>query len=66
MADRACAAAFGAEPTNAQLLRDRAENLRQSGKESEARKLYRQLAEGLWQPRFGWLQSQARWRLGRP
>jgi ferric-dicitrate binding protein FerR (iron transport regulator) len=66
LADRAYAAAFAAEPTNAQILWDRAANLRQSGKLTEARKLYRQLAEGSWQPRFTWLQTQARWQLERP
>jgi hypothetical protein len=60
LADRAFAAAFAAEPTNAQYLWDRAQNLRQFGKREEARKLYRQLAERKWQPRFAWLQTQAR------
>jgi Flp pilus assembly protein TadD len=65
LADRAFRAAFEAEPTNAQLLWDRAQNLRQGGQAAEARKLYRQLAEGTWQPRFNWLQTQARWQLAR-
>jgi tetratricopeptide (TPR) repeat protein len=60
LADRAFAAAFEAEPTNAQLLWDRAMNLRQAGKHVEARKLFRRLADGTWQPRFAWLQTQAR------
>jgi tetratricopeptide (TPR) repeat protein len=60
LADRAFAAAFDAEPTDAQLLWERAQNLRQVGKQVEARSLYRQLAEGTWQPRFAWLQTQAR------
>jgi hypothetical protein len=59
LADRAFSAAFAAEPTNAQLLWDRAQNLRQAGKAVEAHKLYRQLAEGQWQPRFTWIQAQA-------
>ena len=63
LADRAYAAAFEAEPTNAQILWDRAQNLRQAGKLTEARKLYRQLAEGDWQPRFNWVRSQAKWQL---
>jgi tetratricopeptide (TPR) repeat protein len=66
LADRAYAAAFEAEPTNAQILWDRASNLRQTGKLTEAKKLYRQLAEGTWQPRFNWLQTQARWQMERP
>jgi tetratricopeptide (TPR) repeat protein len=66
LADRAFAAAFAAEPTNAQYLWDRAQNLRQVGKRVEARRLYRQLAEGTWQPRFAWLQTQARTYLDEP
>jgi Tfp pilus assembly protein PilF len=60
LADRAFSAAFAAEPTNAQLLWDRAQNLRQAGKTVEAHKLYRRVAEGKWQPRFTWIQAQAR------
>jgi Flp pilus assembly protein TadD len=60
LADRAYAAAFEAEPTNAQLLWDRAEALRRAGKRAEAEKLYRQLADGDWQPRFRWLQREAK------
>jgi tetratricopeptide (TPR) repeat protein len=63
LADRAYAAAFEAEPTNAQLLWDRAEMLQQAGKVTDARRLFRQLAQGDWQPRFSDLQSQARWQL---
>jgi Tfp pilus assembly protein PilF len=63
LADRAYAAAFEAEPTDAQILWDRAQNLRQAGKSAEAQKLYRQLAEGDWQPRFNWLRTQAKWQL---
>jgi hypothetical protein len=63
LADRAYAAAFAAEPTNAQLLWDRAQNLGQAGRAAEARSLYRRLAEGTWQPRFNWVQTQARWQL---
>jgi tetratricopeptide (TPR) repeat protein len=66
LADRAYTAAFEAEPTNAQILWDRAANLRHAGKVTEARKLYRQLADGSWQPRFRWLQTQARWQMERP
>ncbi len=63
LADRAYAAAYEAEPTNAQILWDRAQNLEQSGKPREAQQLYRRLADGNWQPRFNWIQSQARWQL---
>jgi tetratricopeptide (TPR) repeat protein len=60
LADRAYAAAFEAEPTNAQILWDRAQNLRQAGKTISAQKIYRQLAEGKWSPQFQWVQAQAR------
>jgi hypothetical protein len=60
LSDRAYARAFEAEPTNAQILWDRAQNLQQLGRLEEARQLYRQLADGKWQPRFNWIQAQAR------
>jgi hypothetical protein len=60
LADRAFGAAFEAEPTNAQYLWDRAQHLGQSGQTARARALYRRLAEGKWQPRFAWVQAQAR------
>ena len=63
LADRAFRAAFEAEPTNAQVLWDRAENLKQGGQAARARELYRRLAEGSWQPRFDWVRTQARWQL---
>ena len=34
-----------------------------SGKMTQARPLFRQLAEGNWQPRFSWIQQEARRRL---
>jgi tetratricopeptide (TPR) repeat protein len=63
LADRAYAAASEAEPTDAEILWNRAQNLRQSGKRTEAQKLYRQLVEGDWQPRFNWVRTQAKWQL---
>jgi predicted Zn-dependent protease len=65
LADRAYQAAFEAEPTNAEVLWDRAENLRQMGRLAQARLLYRQLADGDWQPRFRAFKDQARWALER-
>jgi hypothetical protein len=59
-------AASEAEPTDAQILWDRAENLRQAGKTTAAQKLYRQLAEGEWPPRFNWVRTRARWQMGKP
>jgi tetratricopeptide (TPR) repeat protein len=63
LADRAFAAAFDAEPTNPQILWDRAQALRQAGQHAEARKVLRQIADGDWQPRFAWVRSQAKWQL---
>lgn len=63
LADRAYAAAFRAEATNAQILWDRARNLQNLGRMEDARALYRQLAEGEWQPRFQWLKTQAQQHL---
>jgi tetratricopeptide (TPR) repeat protein len=63
LADRAYQAAFDAEPTNAQILWDRAQNLRQMDRMQEAQDLLRKLAEEKWQPRFSWIQQQARRQL---
>jgi hypothetical protein len=60
LADRAYRAAAEAEPTDPQLLWDRAHNLKQLGKNPAARDLVRRIAEGNWQPRFQGLQAQAR------
>ncbi len=60
LADRAFTAAFETEPTNAQILWERAQSLHQAGNRAEAQKLFRQLAESEWQPRFNWLKAQAR------
>ena len=65
LADRAYAAAFQAEPTNAQILWDRARNLQQLGRAELANQLYRQLANGPWQPRFQGLQGQSQRLLNR-
>jgi tetratricopeptide (TPR) repeat protein len=59
LADRAYASAFQAEPTNAQILWDRAQLLEQAGRRQEAWALYRQIAEGQWQPRFDSIKRQA-------
>jgi hypothetical protein len=64
LADRAFASAFEAEPTNPQILWDRAQNLRRAGREPEARQLLRQIADTVWQPRFNGIHAQARWQLG--
>jgi Flp pilus assembly protein TadD len=63
LADRAYQSAFERESTNAQILWDRAENLRQAGRQEQATKLYRQIASTDWQPRFASLKEQARWQV---
>jgi cytochrome c-type biogenesis protein CcmH/NrfG len=66
LADLAYIAAFDAEPTNAQILWDRAQNLQQAGKTAEARQVFRQIADRQWQPRFNWIKEQARWQATEP
>jgi len=63
LADRAYRAAFAAEPTDAQILWEQAQNLRRAGKLAEANGVLRRIADSTWQPRFNWLKSQARWQL---
>ncbi len=63
LADRAYLSAYETEPTNAQILWDRAQNLRQAGKTVAARTVLTQIADGAWQPRFQSLQAQARLQL---
>jgi predicted Zn-dependent protease len=63
LSDRAFKAACEAEPTNAEILWNRAQNLKQAGKHAQAQKLLRQVADGPWPPRFQWLQTQARTQL---
>jgi tetratricopeptide (TPR) repeat protein len=63
LSDRAYEAAFAAEPTDAQILWDRAQHLEQAGQTARARVVLQQLADGSWQPRFQWIQVQARQKL---
>lgn len=60
LADKCYDMAFAADPTNAQLLWDRAEHLRQQGQIADGRRLLKQLADSEWQPRFNGLKAQAR------
>jgi hypothetical protein len=66
LADRAYGVAWEKEPANAQILWERALNLQEAGKAEQAQPLLRQLAEGKWQPRFGWIQEEARRQLESP
>ena len=63
LANRAYQAAVEAEPTDAQVLWQQAQNLRQAGKLAESRAILREIIRRDWQPRFGWIRSQARWQL---
>jgi tetratricopeptide (TPR) repeat protein len=63
LADRCYEAAFAAEPTNAQILWDRAKLLERRGEIARSRELMTQLSITEWQPRFEGLKSQAKWTL---
>ena len=65
LADTAFAAAFDAEPTDPNILWDRADNLRRLGRAPAADGLLRRIAEGSWQPRFQGLVNQAKSRTDR-
>ena len=60
LADRAYEMAWLAEPTNAQLLWNRAQHLKEKGQIAESRRVFQQLASGEWQPRFAGLASMAK------
>jgi hypothetical protein len=59
-AERAYAAACAAEPADADIVWERARNLRQAGKKAEAAKLLRRLADGDWPAP---IRERARWQL---
>ncbi|MBM4069723.1 MAG: hypothetical protein FJ271_12345 [Planctomycetes bacterium] len=63
LTDRAFGLAFRAEATNAQILWDHARFLQAAGHGERAQQLYRQIADGDWQPRFQSLKSLARGQL---
>src|SRR5262249_46985876 len=65
LAELAFRHAVAAEPENAQVLWERAQNLVQSGRHHEARRLLRQLAEGTWPEQYRNVQEQARQQLSR-
>ena len=65
LADSCYAAAFGAEPTNAQILWDRAKLLELRGEIAKSREVMNQLLAGDWQPRFDGLKLQVKQVLGR-
>ncbi len=63
LADRCYEAAFAAEPTNAQILWDRAKLLERRGEIARSRALMEKLSTTEWQPRFEGLKSQAEFTL---
>jgi tetratricopeptide (TPR) repeat protein len=62
LAERAYAVAAAADPDNAQLLWDRAQNLRQAGHAAQAEGLFRTLAGRDWRSSPG-IRTRARWQL---
>jgi hypothetical protein len=65
LAERGYSAAFAAEPTDADLLWQRAELLRKLGRDADAQAALKEIADGNWQPRFENVKQQARQALGR-
>jgi len=60
LADRAYEMAYLAEPTNAQLLWNRAQHLKDKGQIAESRAVFKQLGDGEWQERFRGLAAMAK------
>jgi predicted Zn-dependent protease len=66
LAERAYRAATDGEPDNARALWERALNLEQAGKQTDARRLFRRLADGKWREEFQQIQNDARQKLQGP
>ena len=64
LADRAYVAAFESDPSNPQILLDRAHLLQRSGQADRAREIFRRIVEGTWSEQHKPLQEQARTLLG--
>jgi tetratricopeptide (TPR) repeat protein len=60
LTDKCYDMAYQAEPTNAQILWDRAQHLMQQGKTADGHALLKQITNGTWQPRFDSVKAQAR------
>jgi ferric-dicitrate binding protein FerR (iron transport regulator) len=65
LAEKAYAAAFAAEPTDAELLWSRVQLLQRLGRHADAEDGLRKLSEGQWQPRFDWIKREVRQQLER-
>ena len=63
LADRALVVASEVDPTNAEVVWQRAKNLRQAGKVAEADKLLHRLANEQWPERFQGIRSSAQYSL---
>jgi predicted Zn-dependent protease len=63
LAERAYAVAAVADPDNARLLWDRAQNLRQAGHAGQADELFRALAGRDWPGEYRGIRTRARWQL---
>ncbi|HZY89150.1 MAG TPA: hypothetical protein VFE78_30285 [Gemmataceae bacterium] len=57
--------AAAADPDNAQLLWDRAQNLRQAGHTEQAEGLFRTLAGRDWPGEYRGIRTRAQWQLER-
>jgi hypothetical protein len=64
LAERAYRVAGAADPSNAQVVWERAANLEELGRAGEGRQVLRELADGTWPEQYQELQRQARSRLG--
>jgi tetratricopeptide (TPR) repeat protein len=62
-ADRAYATAFEANPKDALILWDRAQNKRQAGDAAGCNKLLRQITDKEWAPQYNNIRANARWQL---
>ncbi len=58
-ADRAFSEAFACEQTNPAILIERADMLLLDGQREAAMRLYEQISDGSWQPRFNGTKSRA-------
>jgi tetratricopeptide (TPR) repeat protein len=63
LAEQAYAQAERADPTDAELVWVRAQNLERAGRRDAARAVYRRLADGRWDPQFRGVRERARRRL---
>jgi Tfp pilus assembly protein PilF len=63
LADLAYSQAVAADPSDAAILWEQAQNLRRAGRNADSAKLLKRIAHESWDPQFKELQAQARWQL---